>query len=180
MPLFHQSRTCGNCGHEEFRKLPTLIAAFEERREWSDPCCNCGSTSFSSLACELPSLGADILEEWAGNESLTLFQQDEDVLMADSESFELLTRFVQRQDISNSKRVILLSALCILVYDNTPSDEDSDAEIDHDTASLAIQFLSDNHWLFRELNAEYIYDYIKTHVYPKIGLPPPKSNNTTG
>lgn len=129
--------------------------------------------------------------------------------MANANSFGLLTEFVQRRDILDSKRAVLLAALCILVYNNTQQNDKSGGlylvevstdrfltlgavrwilsaalwivdklpfvkspNLDHATAAAAIQFLSENHWLFDEIEDVYIDDYVKTVVYPLIGLLP--------
>ncbi|MEO1149196.1 MAG: hypothetical protein AAFY26_27075, partial [Cyanobacteria bacterium J06638_22] len=108
MSLYEQERTCARCGHEEVRELPPLVAAFEERRQWTDPCSQCGSHVFSSSSEELPPLDAEILEEWATNGNLSLDQQDEDLLMARADWFPLLSEFVQRRDLPHQKRSVLL------------------------------------------------------------------------
>ena len=168
MKLYHQSRTCGKCSHEESRELPSLNAAFEERRVWNEPCQKCSSKSFSSLGCEIPVLDARILEEWSGDQKLTILEQDEDIMMADADSFDLLCEFVQRRDILKSKRVVLLSALCILIYDNTTDDVQADPECNPETAASAANFLTANSWLFDEIDDALLYDYIKADVYPLI------------
>ena len=170
MDLYHQSRTCKECDLEESRELPPLVAAFEERRRWVDPCMRCGSTRFSSSTAELPPLDVDIMEEWVLDEQLCIMDQDEEIIMADPSSFDLLTRYVQRRDIPRRKRTVLFSALCVLVYDRTPRGDDPPAELGDQTASSAIQFLKENRWLFQEINDGYISGYIKSFVYPLIGM----------
>ena len=89
-------------------------------------------------------------------------------MMADADSFDLLCEFVQRRDILKSKRVVLLSALCILIYDNTTDDVQADPECNPETAASAASFLTANSWLFDEIDDALLYDYIKADVYPLI------------
>lgn len=118
----------------------------------------------------MPDLNEEILETWAKDTDLTLLQQDEDLMIANAIALPLLTAFVLRRDISNNKRRVLLSAICVVVYDNRPDDENSGAEPNLKAAQSAIAFLADHIGLFKEIGDEYICDYIKEVVYPLIGM----------
>lgn len=120
----------------------------------------------------MPPLDEDVLQAWATNADLTILQQDEDLMLADAETLPLLKQFVQRNDILPAKRSVLLSALCVLVYDNIP-DEDDPALGDEKLLNDVTQFLVHNVQLFQTIDDGYIHDYVKTAVYPRIGLQPP-------
>lgn len=172
MSQYEQSRTCGHCGYVESRTLTALDAAFEQRREWTTLCVQCGCHSHSSNVSAMPDLSEEILETWANDPSLTLLQQDEDLMMANAIALPLLTTFVQRSDIPNSKRSVLLSAICVLVYDNTPDGDDPDAELELDAGKSAVTFLKNHRELFSQIGDEHICEYIKEVVYPLIGIDP--------
>ncbi len=121
----------------------------------------------------MPPFDAELLELWAQNENLSFSEIDEDMLLDNEETLDLLIQFVQRDDILESKRGVLISSLCLLVYDNTDQGYERDIPANEILANQIIEFLSNNHRLFENLEEEYGYDYIKLHVYPLIGLPKP-------
>ena len=163
MSTFEQTRTCSDCQSEETRKLKKLQAAFMQHSHWDDPCHECGGSQFATVSLPMPKLDLEIMEAWITGENLNLMDQDEDLILASKENLELLKAFVVRDDAHADKRAMLLSGLCILVYD---SDESEDAQ----TLEDAIKFLTNNRHLFEEIGDGAIFGYIKKVVYPKIGL----------
>ncbi|MBD5779851.1 hypothetical protein IEN85_10155 [Pelagicoccus sp. NFK12] len=163
-----QYKTCKACGHTDERAISELDAAFEERRIWSDPCSKCGSKDISSSGSSMPSVNRAVLEEWSRNDELMILSQDEDLILGEGENLPLLEEFLRKETTLPSKKVTLLSAICVVVYDNTP-DEDDDKEINDEFARNAIDVLVRNESIFAELDDTYICDYIKDVVYPKIG-----------
>lgn len=170
MDNYEQTRTCLKCGFTERRQIDKKIAAFETTREWASPCTKCKNSSFKSSSVAIPPPDSELLKIWAESKDLMFLDQDEDILLAEPESFELLARFVQDASLSPSKREILLSAICILLHDNTPEDEDDTEEYDFEVAENVKNFLISNKSLFETLDKFYIQDYIKEIVFPKIGI----------
>ena len=123
----------------------------------------------------MPPLDRDALQAWATDADLTILQQDEDLMLADAETLPLLKEFIQGKDTLPAKRSVLLSALCILIYDNIP-DEDDPSAAKRELQEDATQFLVDNIQLFQTIDDGYIYHYVKLAVYPRIGLRPPIGN----
>lgn len=162
MSTFEQSRTCSDCESEETRKLEKLQAAFVQHTNWDQPCNGCGGTQFSTMSLPMPNLDQEIMEAWIADANLNLMDQDEDIILASKENLELLKAYVVRDDALIEKRQMLLSGLCVLVYE---SDEIEDAQ----TLEDAIKFLKNNRHLFEEIGDGAIFDYIKKVVYPKIG-----------
>ena len=172
--LYLQSRTCGTCSHQESRELSAHEAAFIERHEWGEPCPKCGNSLFCSGGfSDTPPIDAGIMELWSKNERLSFSEIDEDMLLGCEEILDLLIQYVQRNDILESKRGVLISALCLLVYDNTDQGYERDIPANDFLANQVIEFLSNNHRLFENLHDDYGHHYIKVHVYPLIGLPEP-------
>ena len=163
MSTFEQSRTCSDCESEETRKLEKLEAAFVQHTNWDEPCGGCGGTQFSTMSLPMPNLDQEIMEAWIADEDLNLMDQDEDIILASKENLELLKAYVVRDDALSDKRQMLLSGLCVLVYE---SDETEDAQ----TLEDAIKFLKNNRHLFEEIGDGAIFGYIKKVVYPQIGL----------
>jgi hypothetical protein len=168
MSSFEQSRTCSKCENEETRQLEKIDAAFVQHSRWDAPCGNCGAQDFSTQSMPMPNLDKDILEAWIKDENLNLLDQDEDIILASKENLELLKAYVVRDDAKLEKRSMLLSALCVLIYD---SNEEDDAQ----TLEDSITFLTNNRHLFDEIGDEAIFDYVKDVAYPKIGLTPPSA-----
>lgn len=166
MSSFEQTRTCSKCEKEETRQLKKIDAAFVQHNHWNAPCGNCGSRDFSTLSLPMPNLDKDIMEAWIKNEDLNLLDQDEDIILASKENLELLKAYVVRDDAHLDKRAMLLSALCVLIYD---CNEEDDAQTLEDT----ITFLANNRHLFDEIGDDAIFDYVKEIAYPTIGLTPP-------
>lgn len=170
---YQQSRICSACGHQESRRLPELEAAFEERRRWDDPCGVCGGTTFGGGSFSIPEINAAILDEWANNKELTLMQQDEELLLAETEPVSLLFEFVQRQDIPKSKRRVLLESLCVAAFDYLSESTGSpDIDRDSEKAELVVSFLRENSSLFEEIGDRTFWPYITERVYPLIGRKP--------
>lgn len=170
MIKYDQTKTCSKCGFTEKRQIDKKIAAFETTREWNSPCIKCKTTSFKSASVAIPPPDSELLKIWAESTDLMFLDQDEDILLAEPENFDLLASFVQDASIELSKREILLSAICVLLHDNTPEDEDDKEEYDLALAAKVKKFLISNKSLFDDLDKFYIMEYIKKVVYPQIGL----------
>jgi len=166
MSSFEQTRTCSECNQEETRQLEKIKAAFVQHSRWDSACGKCGSRDFSTLSYPMPNLDKEILEAWIKDENLSLLDQDEDIILASKENLELLKAYVVRDDAKMDKRSLLLSALCVLIYD---CNEQDDAQTLEDT----ITFLTNNRHLFDEIGDDAVFDYVKDVAYPKIGLTPP-------
>lgn len=161
---------CAKCRHEHSRQLSPEIAAFVQRNQWDTTCPKCGGSKYASVSFPRPSLTEPLLDEWSSNHDLSFSDQDEDLLLATAEDVPLLSHFVKRCDIPEQKRATLLSALCVIVYENTFDPSDPNAAIDTKLADRVIQFLKDNIQLFDEIDTDYLYEYIMEDVYPQLGL----------
>jgi hypothetical protein len=170
LKTYSQSRKCGKCGNEESRVLSLEDAAFEKTRRWMQPCGKCGSVQFSSEGCPLPDMNRELFERWIHDDDLTVLSQDEDLVIGTGENLRLLEEFLQRQDALPGKRATILSAICVVLYDNRP-DIDSEVSRNPEFASSAAGILKRNMKVFDEINELCISDYIKKVVYPLIGRP---------
>lgn len=173
MKTFPQTKTCGDCGQADSRILSVQQAAFEQGREWSAPCTKCGSINFSSLQHPLPDVSRELLEIWIHDADLQFLSQDEDLIIGIAENLTLLEEFLQRRDAVQGKREIILSAICVVLYDNA---------VGHNPAFLrnpvfvseAGDILKRNMTIFDELDETCIADHIGKVVSPIIGRTMPR------
>jgi len=168
---YWQYRTCKSCGYEEQRENEKLITAFESTRKWDSTCPNCGEKNVERSGWALPDLDGELLSVWGKDESLRLDQQDEDILLAEEANIDLLLHGVSSKELLPSKRSTLLAALCVLIYDHTPEDEEDNSHMNPDISSRVVAELKTRIHLFHELDTEYISEYIKEVAYPRLGIP---------
>lgn len=167
---YWQYRTCKSCGFEEQRQNDKFVAAFESTRKWDTDCPNCGEKDVDRAGWAIPGLDDELLHLWGQDESLSFSDQDEDILLANEDNIELLLEGIESSNLLLSKRSILLAALCVLIYDHTPIDEEDDPEMKLELSAKLISELKSRIHLFHELDTVYISDYIKEVVYPRLGL----------
>ncbi len=98
-------------------------------------------------------------------------------MMANAESLTLLQEFVLKANIPEIKRATLLSALCVIVYENRFDPTDPTADIDAELADIVIRFFKQNIRLFDEIDTDYLWPYITEEVFPQIGLTPKPRHN---
>lgn len=116
-------------------------------------------------------MSQELFERWIHDSDLTVLSQDEDLILGTGENLDLLEEFLKRNDAVSGKREVLLSAICVVLYDNSLDVDDSDDLRSPELAAKAKEILKRNINAFDELNEEYICDYIKEVVYPVIGRP---------
>ena len=164
MNTYKQSKTCRLCESVEEREISTKQAAFESTRAWKKPCKKCGSIDFLSSSFEIPDMNRDLLILWAQDESLTVLDQDEDIMLADEKNLEILESLLHEDYTLKTKKAVIISSICVVIYDNLIEDDDSNEE----ALEKAILILKRNIGILDEINEDYICDYIKEKVYPKI------------
>jgi hypothetical protein len=122
-------------------------------------------------------MNRELFEIWFHNSDLSVMSQDEDLIIGEESNLEFLEEFLQRDDGAKGKRDILLSAICVILFDNIFDPDDPNDDSNSDFAVKAELVLKRNIELFDQLNEDYIPDYIKDKVYPLIGREIPKSHN---
>lgn len=169
--LYSQYKTCSSCEHEDQRKIPAEIAAFEELRVWNDACPKCGGKETINSGVALPDPTRELMNIWANSESLSFYDQDEDICLAEEGNIELLLEFLDSSATLPSKRSILLATLCVLIHDNVPEDEEYDPDINTAIAHRVGEELKNRIGLFVELDTSLIMGYVKEIAFPQIGVP---------
>lgn len=115
----HLTKTCIG-GHSKTIGLTPLEAMFELynfKQIWDTPCVVCGAKT-ESLGLSKPPLTAELLEIWASTPNYHFWVQDEDIFLAEMEHLPLLLQALDSPDFPKGKTSIIISALCVLWYDN--------------------------------------------------------------
>lgn len=115
----HLTKTCVN-GHAKMIGLTPLEAMFELynfKQIWDTPCAVCGAKT-ESLGLSKPDLTAELLEIWASHPNYHFWVQDEDIFLAEMEHLPLLLQALDSPDFPKGKTSIIVSALCVLWYEN--------------------------------------------------------------
>ncbi|MDU1903709.1 MAG: hypothetical protein E6772_02905 [Dysgonomonas sp.] len=162
MEQYEATKVCKNCETEFIINLSKNEAAFNalsSEKVKNAECPSCGCKELKSAGICPPLVDSELMLEWMKNDNLYFSQQDEDLLLGEIQYIDLIKQFLMMDNISLSKRNILLSALCVIVYDN--EDKKKCKEV------IEIR-LSQEKYLDNAKNI--IFDYIGKKVYPKLGL----------
>ena len=159
-------RTCQNCKAIESLSINKREAAFhlvQPNHILGNSCKSCGGKIFS-LMNEMPSLDADLIKEWANDEALIFLEQDEDLILAHEDYIDFIIEVLAQPSIAERKKSILLSALCVLIYDEV--DEDING-LQKANVQKIIAYLKTQKELLLE-QGDWIQDYIQEVVFPLI------------
>ncbi|MFK7952359.1 MAG: hypothetical protein AB8B73_05900, partial [Ekhidna sp.] len=85
---------------------------------------NCGKSTFNS-SFQTPELDEQLFNEWATDSEFHLMPQDEELLIADNKYLHLILNALDNLEIDKHKQDLMMDALCIIVYDNSPEINDS-------------------------------------------------------
>lgn len=171
--MYKNNRACESCGLNQTRFLPEMSAAFEETRQWNTPCPKCGSLEWESLYWETPELNKRLMEKWSQDEGLRFMYTEEGVSLAEKENLPLLVQFLDSDQTLASKRVQLIEALCVLLFDNVPkiNGRNRSKTIDPDVAIKVKSILKHRMDLFKRVKQDlFLEDYIKEIVYPELDV----------
>lgn len=157
-------RTCNNCGKIEKIPLTKREATFDlvDINKTMPTCPECGSASFNAVS-EKPALELELLKEWAADEKLCVLEQDEDLMIANACSPDHIVEVLNAMELKGNKLGILVSALCVIVYDNTRDSGNAALR------SQAIDALNQRLELIRSMEC-YIDTYIAQVVFPQLNL----------
>ena len=162
MDTYHISKTCKECGNEYKIGLTKHEAAFSplaNPKLKKMKCPQCGSTEYRVASCPFIEIDEDLLIKWANDNNLHFSEQDEDIILGYRENISLIGEFINRNDILDSKRNILVCALCVVVYDKD----------DNIAYQQAMKILQANKTLLNNARSD-ISKYIGKKVFPQLGL----------
>jgi hypothetical protein len=119
-------RQCKKCKHRQRYDYPKREVAFGLHDDDIFICskCNCDSSDYGETHCN--KLDDDIMSEWIINPDVYLLEQDEELYLADMNYLDLLLKYLDDNQILPAKKVILLEALCVIMYDAVKNNTDKE------------------------------------------------------
>ncbi len=167
-PLYHVSHTCHNCRQTDYFETTRREAAFElVNPSMYDkvPCTACGNTEYHVWGFSMCELERDLFIEWSQNTNLYFLSQDEDLIIAEEKYLDDILFILDNNIGLPNKRIILLSALFVLIYDSLRGDEQNKKLSEKVIAELKKR----PHLIAEARNSNgYIYPYISDIVLPLI------------
>lgn len=162
---YEYQRDC-KCGNVDSIEVTRKEAAFalKEKEILNQECSKCGSKDFISVSCPQLDLEIDLLVEWGSNPDYFFMEQDEELLLAEEKYVDMILEVLDSYQILNKKRNVLIEALCVIIYDNSSSDDGNQDLIDRVANELRKRKMD-------VLNAQdWIMDYIKEVSFPVVGI----------
>jgi hypothetical protein len=165
---YYIRRTCSACGDEQVRVLSRRQAAFEASavsKLFENVCKKCSSTASSTLF-PAPPIDLELLKEWAKDPLLSFAPQDEDLVLAEEDYLGHILETLDTVPLTDHKRNLLMSALCVIVYDNS---HEENLQCQNHLKERVIEELNKRKDKLR-MAEDWIMDYIKEVVYPQLDL----------
>lgn len=108
--------------------------------------------------------------EWATDATLSLLEQDEELLLADYTHIDALLAVLDNGTALPEKRGIIVEALCIVVYDNlNPENPLPSSERERIADDVIDELLKRMPTVLEHKNA--VMDYVQKVVFPRLGMP---------
>lgn len=162
--LYTITRTCQQCQHLEQIQIEKREATFDLidiNEQLGATCSKCNKSQFA-IARDMPILDEELILEWAHNEHLFLLEQDEDLILADKNYVDFIFNIIDQPQILDAKKGLLLSALCILIYDEV---DENISGINNPLVQKILAFLKKRKQMLIS-HQGFFYTYIKDIVFP--------------
>lgn len=162
---YEYQKNC-KCGNVDLIEVTRKEAAFDlkEKEILNQECSKCGNKDFASLSHPQLEFETDLLIEWGNNPNYFFMEQDEDLLLAEEKNIDMILDVIDNHQILSQKRNVLIEALCVIIYDNSVSDEKNSDLINRVAKELKKRKTD-------VVNAQdRIMDYIKEVSFPIIGI----------
>ncbi len=105
-------------------------------------------------------------EKWVEDKDFYFLGQDEEIWLANGEDVEDILTMLDHCILTKNKKNILVQALCVIVYDNTPEeDEKLNSEL-RERVVLELNKRMDK----LEIADKVVMPYIKKVVYPQLDI----------
>jgi hypothetical protein len=109
------SWTCKDCGHENSIERSKHEAAFDHSPKLG-PCAHCSGTEYTSAGFDIPEIDEELLEVWFADPTLFFLEQDEDLIIADTD-LEVLKGFLEKSSSKVERAKSLGPILAVKLYD---------------------------------------------------------------
>lgn len=167
-------KQCAVCNNIDEYSVTLAELAFNHKDHYiaGKLCTKCGSEKFSAITYDRFTINQELLDIWGQEPSYYFNPQDEDLILAEPYYIPLFLNAIDNNLYPKKKLGILVSALCILVYDHSGGDEEYtevENEYRKEIINQVVPELQKRKQLIFDLQNE-IMDYIKERVFPLIGL----------
>lgn len=172
---YELKRACKNCDNLDLIGVTKIEAAFElydVSKIYNANCSNCDSIDLKYLEHVHPKLDQEIIDLWGENENYRVSPQDEEIILAKLENLSLITTAIDEHKYLESKQIVLIQALCVLLYDYTvePNENyDLTTEERNNIIELIRPELLKRKNKIKEVE-NWIMGYIKLTVFPQLNL----------
>ncbi|WP_226163478.1 hypothetical protein [Hymenobacter terricola] len=168
MKKYVVNRKCTDCGFEVNAPLTKREAAFElfDATELFGPTCVVCGGSKSTGSFTMPMLDEELITAWAQDEGLFVERQDEELILAEGRYLEMILGALDSPLTLLHKKHVLLSALCVIIYDNAVVDG-KEWKPNNSLKQRAIDELNKRKELLAQAG-DSIMDYIQKVVYPQL------------
>ena len=172
---YELKRACKKCDNIDLIPVTKIEAAFElydSSKIFEAKCSNCHSRDLKYLEHAHPKLDKEILDLWGNNENYQVEIEDEEIVLADIENLNLIIRAIDENAYLKSKQIVLIQALCVLLYDYTvePNENyDLTSEERNNIIKRIRPELIKRKDKIREVDNR-IFSYIKLEVFPQLNL----------
>ncbi len=115
----------------------------------------------------------EIIEKWVSGEKHDIFAQDEEIILAEGRYIEDILLLLDNHTLTKYQRHVLITALCIIVYDNSFDEELGEYNSEDYSVELRDRVIKElNKRIDDVLDVEnyLLLPYIKKVVYPQLGL----------
>lgn len=158
------------------RELSDREAAFVELSRWREfwdlACSACGSKKCASVGMPALTLTASLLDEWGQDPALSVNEQDEEIILADPQYLPLILRGMESPSYLDSKKRVLLEALCVMLYDAINEDDEYTEEENKSRRAVAEkvrpELLKRTYLLLRP--EQWIGSYVREVIFPYLGI----------
>lgn len=170
---YYVYRSCYDCRQEEkigVTKVELAFSYYRDKMLSKRPCPHCVALAGGSLGYSMVALDQELLDLWGNDSRLSFLEQDEDLVLADILYVPMMLEALDRRKYKKHKLRTLVSALCVLVYDNlgaagTKKDAAKRQQV-LDTVIPALQARRE----FVQRAGSTVMDYIRKAVFPLIQI----------
>ncbi|MFP9113382.1 hypothetical protein ACLI1A_05535 [Flavobacterium sp. RHBU_3] len=172
--LTQLTKYCANCAqniHLEVNDTATTFSDYENLIAL--PCNNCNMNVFNHIDLNTIKIDKQILDVWGKHPNLYFFEQDEEIILADEANIALFIDAIDNSNYLQFKKEILLTALCVLFYDNRVKDDgytEEENEVRKGIALNILPYLKLKKGMIHKLPDWLLLDYIKDVLFLEIKI----------